>query len=111
MTQEEAVYDERWPLWMRDWVLPYIQETTLWPVLFAIAGHFVVIYALMLLSVARDGLDGSWGWLAFSLASSSAPAIWEVRLFSRPGGICLVVVLTWLSAIGLAWTGHTSGWI
>lgn len=108
---EEVVYDEAWPLWMRDWVLPYLRESTLWPVLFAIAGHFVVIYALMLLSVYRDGLQGSWGWLLFSLASSGTPVAWEFSLFRRPGGIALVVLLTWVSAVALAWIGQITEFI
>ncbi|TNE86021.1 MAG: hypothetical protein EP330_24105 [Deltaproteobacteria bacterium] len=109
--EDDIVYDERWPLWMRDWVLPYVLEPALLPVLIAIAGHFVVIYALMLVSVYREGWAGSWGWLAFSVASSSAPAVWEITLFKRPGGINLVVALTWISAILMAWSGLRSGWI
>ncbi|MCO4745564.1 MAG: hypothetical protein KC912_12300 [Proteobacteria bacterium] len=108
---EASEHDARWPQWMRDWVLPYMRESALWPVLFAIAGHFVIVYALMLVSVWRDGWDGTWGWVAFSVASSSAPAIWELSLFKRPGAINLVVALTWISALIIAWIGIETGFI
>lgn len=100
-----------WPYWMDEWVLPYVKESTLWPVLFAIAGHFVVVYAMILLSVYRDGLQGHWGWLMFSVATSFAPAIWELRLFKRPGGVFVVVFLTWASAVAVAWIGERTGFI
>lgn len=107
--EEDYNYDERWPLWMRDWVLPYIQESVLWPVLFAIAAHFSVIYALMMVSVHRGGWDGAWGWLLFSVLSSNAPVAWEFSLFKRPGPIAVVVALTWAGAVFIAWGGLKQG--
>lgn len=109
--EQDYEYDERWPKWMREWVLPFIQEELLYPVGMAIAAHFSVVYALMLVSVQRDGWDGPWTWLACSVVTSAAPVIWELSLFKRPAVIALVVSLTWLLAFAIAWYGVRAGYI
>ena len=90
-----------------EWVLPYFEETTLWPVLFALLAHIVVLLALLFLQAWRIGAPWAWagivflGLIAFDLCRR------EVIVRRRPGGLTLVVVLTWIAGLITAVaTGH-----
>lgn len=98
-----------WPEWMENWVIPYVREPALWPVLLALLGHVVVALVPMMLATVRDQA----GWAILGLLALSALSAWlvgfEVRRFHRPRGVTLAVVSTWLVSVGLAWLADRTG--
>jgi hypothetical protein len=93
---------------MENWVIPYLREQSLWPVLFALLGHVVVILALALLATWRG--EGVVGTVLMSAISVGLVG-WEVRIFGRPGGMTRSVVLTWIAGIVMAAIGVHTGFV
>ena len=98
-----------WPEWVQTWILPYISEPTLWPVLFALLGHVVVIIAPMMLFVHRHNSVRSMILLSLLAVGSAALVRFEVKYRRLPGGVTLTVILTWLCSAGLAWISDYYG--
>jgi len=98
-----------WPPWVRTWILPYIQETTLWPVLFALLGHVVVLIAPMMLFVHRHHSINSIVVLSVLALGSVALIRFEIKYRRLPGGVTLTIALTWLSSAALAWISDYYG--
>ena len=94
---EERATESGWPVWVERFVMPYMQETALWPVLLALLGHTVVIIAPILTNVAR-------GWLPafvplFVVVNLSGWLIYaDVRRKWRPGAVTATVAITWVLA-------------
>ena len=90
-----------------EWVAPYFEEGTLWPVLFALLAHLTVLIALLFLQAYRSGAPWAWagivflGLIAFDLCRR------EVLVRGRPAGLTLTVVLVWIAGgVTAALTGH-----
>lgn len=98
-----------WPAWMEDWVIPYVREPALWPVLLALLGHVVVAIAPMLLAAWRTREPWAFVGLAAMVALSAWLVGFELRRFHRPRGVTAVVVGTWLCSVGLAWLADRTG--
>jgi hypothetical protein len=98
-----------WPPWVQTWILPYVEEATLWPVLFALLGHVVVIMAPMMLFVNRHGSVKSLVGLIGLGLLSAALIRFEIRYRRRPAGITLALLLTWISSAALAWLSDYYG--
>ena len=93
--------------WLERLLTAYVDEPALWPVLFAIVGHLAVLIALPLLQVIRSGSLLSMAVLVVLAAPSLAAVRWEWRKKGRPGSGSFVVLLTWLTGLGMAWLGDT----
>jgi hypothetical protein len=90
-------------------VMPFVRETTLWPVLAVVIGHAGVLIALAILEAVRD--RNPIGWLALTalaLLSLRVP-VYEVRRRRRPGALSAVTAASWLLATGLAAVAHHYG--
>lgn len=89
------------------WAWPYLEETTLWPVLFALLAHVVVLIALVLLHAWRAvGPFGYAGVILLGLLSFDLVRR-EVAERRRPGRLTLLVAVNWaLGAVTAAFTGH-----
>ncbi len=98
---------DRWPLWARYWILPYLEDTALWPVLMAVLGHVVVLIVPLLVFAQRSGHPVAYLFLA-ALGFVSVQLVWvEVQALRRPGALTGVVVVTWGVSIPLAsYTGQ-----
>jgi hypothetical protein len=83
------------------WVLPYLRDPALWPVLFVLVGHGVVAIAILLLLAARDGSGAGWVVLGLVAAASAGVARFE-RRWHGLGALSAVLLATWLLAGGLA---------
>ena len=87
-----------WPPWVKNWVIPYVSEELLWPVLFAVWAHFVMAIAVVLVFAWRDNpyLGAA---LAFLLLSGSGRMVWfELQVKRRPGWVLASVICTWAAA-------------
>ena len=111
MPEAETAEDDArdWPPWFRRTVLPYLSSSPLWPVLAAILGHVVVVVAIAMLEAVRQRSAGAIATLVGLVALSAAAIRFEVRHRSRPGALSLVVLLTWLVTVAVAWAAHRYG--
>lgn len=98
-----------WPEWVEDWVLPYIAEPALLPVLLALLGHVVVVIAPLVLALVRTGSGYAAAGL-LALAVGSAVAVrWELKVHRAPSGVTATVVGTWAVSLLAAWGADRLG--
>lgn len=89
--------NQDWPDWFKTWILPYLSESLLWPILFVLWAHVVLALAVVV-AVAYGGNPFLGLALGALLLSASGRAVWfEWTVIGRPGWIFLFVVLTWLA--------------
>jgi len=98
-----------WPPWVQEWVLPYLAEPALWPVLLALLGHVVVVIAPLVLAVARTGSPWAVAGLVALAAVSGWLVRWEWRVRGRPGAVSLTVAATWGVGLFSAWGADQLG--
>lgn len=77
------------------WILVFVREPTLWPVLLVVIGHAVALLAPLLLWALRDGQRGPAVTLALLGALSATGVVWELRR-RGPGALTGLLVSTWL---------------
>lgn len=82
--------------WLERWILPYMRESLLWPVLVAIAGHVVAAIVPALLFALRDHSPLGALALVVLLALSVGAAHEEIRQCGGPGALGGVLLATWI---------------
>ena len=91
----------------RDWVdrfiLPFVREPTLWPVLIVLIAHAVAFIGPALLFAVRDGGRGSMAVLAFLAVLSLLVVRFEWRRDHRLASLTLVTAITWVGSAAFAW--------
>ncbi|MCP4868627.1 MAG: hypothetical protein GY898_07905 [Proteobacteria bacterium] len=96
--------------WLERFVLPYITDSALWPVLFAILGHVGVLLAMPMINVYRDGDLFS---LAALILLAGGPCValmrWEWDRDRKPGPLTWMVLLTWVLSVVLAVVAYKFG--
>lgn len=107
MNDDEHVDDALtgvWPGWIERWVMPYVAESGLWPVLAALLGHVVLVIAPVLLGLWRGNPA-----MALPLTVMIMISVWIIRTewagYGRPARASVVVGLTWCAAVVLAYVG------
>lgn len=98
-----------WPAWLEQWILPYLREPSLWPVLIAVMGHVVVVVVALELDVWREGSIGSGITLAALIAATAGGCGFEVRRVGGPGALTYTLALTWAASVGGAWIAARTG--
>jgi hypothetical protein len=98
-----------WPDWVEQWVLPYVDDIALWPVLFALLGHVLVVIVPLMLQVYRHG--SSWAVLILLLLSGATMALVRMEHVAkgRFGMLSLVMLITWSSSLPFAWFAERTG--
>lgn len=95
--------------WVETWVLPYIDDWSLWPVLVALLGHVAVMISPLVLMAWRTMHPAVFMVVFVLLSISGHIIITERRIRGHLGGITAAVVLLWTMACTLAgvaeWTG------
>lgn len=105
MSDEEVPVEPKaggWPNWVRQWVLPFVEEAGLAPVLAAMLGHTMVIIGPLLLTLGRGGVAASLPLTVLVMGS-----VWLVQTEreendGRSGNVAVVVALTWSLSLGFA---------
>lgn len=105
MSREPA----RWPDWVEEWVMPYLDNRALWPVWFALIGHVVVGVAGLVLVGVRSSLPEAWVAVALLGLGSAWLVQREWRVAGSLAGVTLTVGLTWAAALGLAGLAEATG--
>lgn len=97
-----------WPAWVETWVLPFVQESGLWPVLVALLGHVLVFIAPLLLGLWRGHTGASLPLTVMILVS-----FWicktEHEATGRLGRVTAVVFGSWFASFVLAWAADFTG--
>ncbi len=89
--------------WLEKFVLPYITNSALWPVLFAILGHVAVVLAMPMVNVWRDHDVFSAVFLGFLLFGPCFAVMrWEFSTARKPGPLTWTILITWGMGAGLA---------
>jgi hypothetical protein len=96
---------------MEQWLLPYLREPVLWPVLVALLGHVMVGLAPLMLLVWRTGNGTALVLLGGLLLGTAGLVTFEGVRFGRPGPVTFTCALTWLSSGALAWLGESTGFL
>jgi hypothetical protein len=105
----EVVPGPMWPAWFEQWVLPYLREPVLWPVLLAVMGHVVLVVTALELAVWRvRSIESGVVLLALALGSAGA-TLFEVRRSGRPGPVTVTLALSWAASVGGAWLAERTG--
>jgi hypothetical protein len=96
--------------WLEKFVLPYITNSALWPVLFAIIGHIAVLLAMPMVNVWRDHSIPSAAALGFLLFGPCGAVVrWEWRTNRKPGPLSWTLLITWAMSVGLAYLAARYG--
>jgi hypothetical protein len=98
-----------WPLWVEEWVLPYLDDTILWPVLFSLLGHVVVVIVPLMLNVWRTGSVYAALLLAMLLGGTGYLMRMELHAVGRPGALSAVLLVMWLSSFPFVWFSLATG--
>lgn len=114
MNQPQSPTPEKrpdWPPWFNNWVLPYISESLLWPILFVLWAHVVLgLAVVMVISFTGNMFLGLA--LCSILLSVSGRLIWfEIQVRRRPGGLTVFVLVTWLTGVVVGYWGSANSLI
>ena len=88
--------------WVERWILPFVYEPTLWPILLVLIGHAAAFGTPLLLLALRDRRPGALAALAAALFGTIQVARYEWRCRGRPAALWGVLGGTWLLAGALA---------
>lgn len=98
-----------WPGWVQTWILPYVDDMALWPVLVAVLGHVLVVLVPLELVLARTAHPIAAFVLAALLAGTGEVVRMEVRATGRPRALTGIGVGMWLLSVPCAYGAHVSG--
>jgi hypothetical protein len=87
------------------WILVFVREPTLWPVLLVVIGHAVVLVGPLFLWSFRDGRSGPALALVLLAALSAAAIVWELRR-RGPGALTALLLSTWTLSAAAALAAH-----
>ena len=97
------VADGEWPPWFEKWVVPFVSESAMWPVLFALLAHVFVGVGALLLYVVRDGKLSAAAALSILVMASIRGVWFEIQYRKRLGGLTGMLVILWLLSALAAW--------
>ncbi|GEM_PF-2352581 len=96
-----------WPEWMEKWLLPFLGETALWPVMVAVIGHIVALLTLIVLTAWRRPLPLGAFAVGLLVLLTGKLAWTEIAFYKRPGPMTWFVLLCWaLSIVGAIFADH-----
>ena len=88
--------------WAERWLLPFVRDSTLWPVLLVAIAHAAAFLAPVLLLALRDQRIPAQAVLLL-LAAFTINGVWgEIRRRDRVGALNVVVLCIWLLSVVLA---------
>jgi len=77
------------------WILVFVREPTLWPVLIVVVGHALALLAPLYLSALRDGNALAAGALVALAAPCVWGVVWEIR-DRGVGALTGLLLTTWV---------------
>ena len=80
--------------WVERWILPFVHESTLWPILLVLIGHAAAFLTAALLIGVRDRGLGAIAAVLGLLFLSGRVVYYEWTCRRRPAALCGVVLAT-----------------
>jgi hypothetical protein len=82
--------------WVERWILPFVYESTLWPILVVLIGHAAAFLTAALLLALRDRRLGALAAVLGLLFLSARVVHYEWACRRRPAALSGVVLATWM---------------
>lgn len=95
--------------WVEQFILPFVREGPLWPVLIVVITHAAVFLAPLMLLSLRDGKAAAGAALVGFALLSAVVIRYEVRRLRRIASLGGVIFSTWLLSAALAWVSDRYG--
>jgi hypothetical protein len=91
------------------YLMPFVREPTLWPVLIVLLAHAAAFIAPAMIFAWRDGGRGSAALLGVLVLLSAGVVVFEIRRWRRPAALTAVLVVTWALSVLLALLAARAG--
>ena len=101
--------DEENQSWVDRFVLVFLRESSLWPILFVIVGHIVVFAAPVLILAVRERRVSAMAALLLLGVMSFNIVRFDVGREGRPASLSKLVAITWAIVFAVAWISHRTG--
>lgn len=85
------------------WIMPYIRDVSLWPVLVVLIVHVVAFVTPVLLYAIRDSRTGPIFAIGIVVLLSLRGIYWEIRSRKTFGAISWLIVVSWVSSFVAAY--------
>jgi hypothetical protein len=85
------------------WIMPYLRDSALWPVLIVLIVHVVAFGTPILLYAVRDQRPGPIIGVAILVLLSLRGFVWEIRTRKTFGAISWLIVVSWISSFVAAY--------
>ena len=95
--------DDEEPQGVDLWIMPYLRDSALWPVLIVLIVHLVAFVAPALLFAIRDRRIGALVAISIVVLLSLRGVYWEIRNRKTFGAISWLIVVCWLSSFVAAY--------
>lgn len=92
-----------WPVWVETWILPYVDDFALWPVLVALLGHVLVVMVPLEIALVRGPSMAAAAVLAAMLAATGELVRMEWKARGRPGLLTAIGVGMWTVSVPCAY--------
>jgi ABC-type multidrug transport system permease subunit len=79
------------------WILPYVEDSSLWAVLFVLLAHMVAFVAPVMLFALRDRNIGAMVVAVAMLYGSALTVRWEYRHRGRLSTLTVLLIIIWIS--------------
>lgn len=101
---DEPVSDSENPQGVDMWIMPYLRDSTLWPVLIVLIVHVVAFVAPVMLYAVRDRRGGPIVALVILALLTLRGFRWEIHSRKKFGAISWLIVTIWIaSCIAAYW--------
>jgi len=112
LREAEARVEEAEPTHFVDrWILPYVEDSSLWAVLFVLLAHIVAFIAPVVLFAWRDRNVGAMVVAVAMLYGSGLTVRWEYRRSGRPSTLSVLVAIVWVFGGLGAYFGDKHGFL
>ncbi len=88
--------------WVERWLLPFVYEPTLWPILLVLIGHAAAFGTALILLAVRDRNPAALLALALCAFGTLQVVRYELACRGRPAALCGVLAASWLVSGALA---------
>ncbi len=106
---ESPTSETPFPDWVDRWVIPFMGESVMWPILVAVVGHLATLLALLLLVGWRKPVPFGLFGVGLALLVTARLAWVELGFYRRPRHLTGFLVGSWILAVGIAVVGARLG--
>jgi hypothetical protein len=91
------------------WVLPYLHDSSLWPVLLVVMAHVVAFVAPVLLFAVRDRHYAAIAATIGLVYLTTGVVRYDLKKSSRPAALTAVALIIWVASVTAAYYGGALG--